>query len=68
MGSNGSHDIVQAIINNIMGDLSNVRVYLDDILITTAGSYADHLTHVELVLQRLANVALPLTFINSRSL
>ena len=68
MGLSGSHDIVQAIINNIMGNLPTVRVYLDDILITTAGSYADHLTHVELVLQRLANVALPLTFINSRSL
>jgi hypothetical protein len=39
-----------------MGDLPNVRAYLDDILITTAGSYKDHLTHVELVLQQLSNV------------
>jgi Reverse transcriptase (RNA-dependent DNA polymerase) len=56
MGLNGSPDILQAIINDIMGDLPNVRAYLDDILVTTAGSYEDHLKHVELVLQRLADV------------
>jgi transposase InsO family protein len=56
MGLNGSPDIFQAIINDIMGDLPNVRAYLDDILVTTAGSYEDHLQHVELVLQRLTEV------------
>ena len=35
MGLNGSPDIFQAIINNIMGDLPNVRAYLDDKLITS---------------------------------
>ena len=39
-----------------MGDLPNVRAYLDDILVTTAGSFEDHLHHVELVLQRLTDV------------
>ena len=34
-----------------MGDLQNVRAYLDDKLVTTAGSFEDHLKHVELVLQ-----------------
>jgi hypothetical protein len=56
LGLNCSPDIFQAIINNIMGDLPYVRAYLDDILITTAGSYEDHITRVELVLQRLYNV------------
>ena len=56
MGLNGSPDIFQAKINDTMGDLPNVRAYWDDILITTAGSYEDHLTHVELVLQRLSDV------------
>ena len=56
MGLNGSPDIFQAIINDIMGDLPNVRAYLDDILITTAGSFEDHLKHLELVLQRLEDV------------
>jgi Reverse transcriptase (RNA-dependent DNA polymerase) len=52
MGLNGSPDIFQAIINDIMGDLPNVRAYVDDTLVTTAGSDEDHLKHVELVLQR----------------
>ena len=56
MGLNGSPDIFQAIINDIMGDLANVRAYLDDILVTTAGSFEDHLHHVEMVLQRLSDI------------
>ena len=52
----GSPDIFQAIINDLMGDLQNVRAYLDhSILVTTAGSFKDHLKHVELVLQRLTH-------------
>ena len=39
-----------------MGDLPNVRAYLDDIVqVKMAGSFEDHLTHVELVLQRLTD-------------
>jgi RNase H-like domain found in reverse transcriptase len=38
-----------------MGDLHNVRAYLDDIPDTTAGSFEDHLKHVALVLQRLTD-------------
>ena len=34
MGLNGSPDIFQAITNDIMGNLPNVRAYLDDILVT----------------------------------
>jgi len=41
-----------------MGDLPNVRAHYDDILVTLVGSYEDHLTHVELVLQRLTDVGL----------
>ena len=48
-----------------MGDLPNVRAYLYAILVTTAGSFKeDHLKHVELVLQCLTELALPLTFAN----
>jgi hypothetical protein len=53
MGLNGSPDIFQVIIKDVMGNLPNVCAYLDNILITLAGSYEDHLHHVELVLQRL---------------
>ena len=56
MGLTDSPDIFQAIINDLMIDLQNVRAYLDDILVTTAGSFEDHLKHVELVLQRLNDV------------
>jgi hypothetical protein len=56
MGLDGSPDIFQAIINDITVNLPNVRAYLDDILVTMAGSYKDHLHHVELVLQCLMDV------------
>ena len=36
--------------NDLMGNLPYVRAYLDDILVTTAGSFDIHLKHVELVL------------------
>ena len=56
MGLNGSPDIFQAIMNDIMGNLPNVRAYLDDVLVTTAGSFEDHHhKHVELVLQCLTD-------------
>ena len=39
-----------------MGNLPDVCAYLDDILVTTAGSFEDHLKHVvELVPQRLTD-------------
>jgi hypothetical protein len=62
----GSPDIFQAIINDIMGDLPNVSAYSDNILVTTAGSFKDHLKHVELVLQCLTDAGL--TFVNHRLL
>ena len=55
MGLNGSPDIFQAIMNDIMGDLPNVCAYLDDILVTTAGSFEDHIKRVELVMQCLTD-------------
>ena len=36
-----------------MDDLPYVRVYLDDVLITTNGNYVDHLTKLNVVLSRL---------------
>ena len=48
-------DTFQAIMNDIMGDLPNVRAYVDDILVTMAGSFEDHLKHIELVLQHLTD-------------
>ena len=56
MGIKNSPDIFQNIINDVMAGLENVRAYLDDILITTSGSYDDHLKQVAQVLSRLDNV------------
>ena len=55
MGLIGSPDIFQAVINDLMGDLQNVRAYLEYILVTTAGCFEDHLKHFELVLQCLTD-------------
>ena len=53
MGIKNSPDVFQSIINNIFGDMENVQVYLDDILITTTGSFSDHLTLLGTVCHRL---------------
>jgi hypothetical protein len=53
MGIKNSPDIFQAVINELLGDLDFVQVYLDDILITTDGSFQDHLQKLQLVLKRL---------------
>jgi transposase InsO family protein len=53
MGIKNSPDIFQNIINDVMAGLENVRAYLDDILITTSGTFEDHLEEVQKVLDRL---------------
>jgi hypothetical protein len=53
MGIKNSPDIFQAVINELLGDLDFVQVYLDDILITTDGSFQDHLQKLQLVFKRL---------------
>ena len=54
MGLSNSPDIFQAVMNDVLDDLDNTRAHLDDVLITTSGSYDDHLRHVEKALSRLA--------------
>jgi len=53
MGIKNSPDIFQNVMNNLLGDLENVRVYLDDILVTTPGTFTDHLNALTPVLHRL---------------
>ena len=50
MGIKNSPDIFQQLINNVLGDIENVRAYLDDILIMTSGLYEDHLANLDKVL------------------
>ena len=53
MGIKNSPDIFQAIMMDLLGDLEYARTYIDDILITTSGSYENHMKQIEEVLSRL---------------
>jgi hypothetical protein len=53
IGIKNSPDIFQAVINDLLGDLDFVQVYLDDILITSNGSFHDHLQKLKIVFKRL---------------
>jgi len=53
MGIKNSPDVFQAVMMDILGDLEFVRTYIDDILITSNGTYKDHMDKLEQVLTRL---------------
>ena len=53
MGIKNSPDIFQAVINSIMGDLPYAQAYIDDILITSSGTFEDHCEKLSTVLSRL---------------
>ena len=53
MGITSSPDVFQSIMMEILGDLAYARVYIDDILVTSSGSYEDHLEKLHEVLSQL---------------
>ena len=53
MGVKNSPDIFQMIMSDLLGDMEDVRVYLDDILITSKGTFEDHLRTMREVMRRL---------------
>ena len=54
-----SPDIFQEQMNNLFRDLDFVREYIDDfLLVTTTGSFEDHLTKLDQVLTRLKEAGL----------
>ena len=53
MGIKNSPDIFQSIMNELLGDLEYVQCYLDDILITSNGTFEDHMDKLKEVLRRL---------------
>jgi transposase InsO family protein len=55
MGIMNSPDIFQSIMMDVLGDLEYTRTYIDDILVTTSGSFEDHLGKLTEVLTRLEN-------------
>ena len=58
MGLCNSPDIFQEKMSQLMMDLDFVRVYIDDLLIITSGSWTDHLDILEEVLARLEKARL----------
>ena len=53
MDMTNAPDIFQQVMNNILGDLDFVLIYIDDILITSNGTYEDHMQKLDIVLTRL---------------
>jgi hypothetical protein len=58
MGFGGSADIFQAQIMDLMASLEFVRVYMDNLIITTRGVLDEHLQKMETVLTRLCDARL----------
>jgi Reverse transcriptase (RNA-dependent DNA polymerase) len=54
MGIKIAPDIFQNVMSKLTQDLEYVKTYLDDLLILTNSSFADHLTKLEMVLVRLS--------------
>ena len=48
-----SPDVFQEKMSDLMDGLEFVRTYIDDLLVLTKGTFEDHLTKLEIVLQRL---------------
>ncbi|KAE9274598.1 hypothetical protein PR003_g29559 [Phytophthora rubi] len=59
MGVSTAPDEFQACMDEGLGDLDYVRVYLDDILVTS-NSFEEHMQHLEEVFRRLRNFGLTL--------
>ena len=58
MGLCNSPDIFQEKMSELMCDLEYIRVYIDDLLVLTKGSYEDHLEKLDEVLVRLKKAGL----------
>ena len=58
MGIKNSPDIFQARMADLMYGLPYVRVYIDNLLVITKGSYEDHLQKLATVFSRLAKAGL----------
>ena len=58
MGVAGSPDIFQAKMSSLMAGLEFVRVYLDDCLVISTTTFADHLAKLQQCLQRISDAGL----------
>ena len=58
MGIKIAPDVFQNVMSKLTQDLEYVKTYLDDLLILTNSSFADHLTKLEMVLARLSTAGM----------
>jgi Reverse transcriptase (RNA-dependent DNA polymerase) len=58
MGIKIAPDVFQNVMSKLTQDLEYVKTYLDDLLILTNRSFADHLTKLEMVLARLSTAGM----------
>jgi hypothetical protein len=58
MGQCNSPDIFQECMYEIFSDLENVRVYIDDLLVTSCSTFKEHLQRLELVFSWLSEAGL----------
>lgn len=58
MGLSNSPDLFQEKMSELMQDLEYVRVYIDDLLTLTSGTFTDHLEKLDEVLSRLSAAGL----------
>ena len=65
MGLCNSPDIFQEKMSDLMCNLEFARAYLDDLLVISKGTYAEHLEHLEIGLARLSEAGLKVNVIKS---
>ena len=65
MGISRAPNIFQQKMLELMANLEFIRVYLDDLLILTKSSFSDHLTKLEIVLQKLCKANLNINIAKS---
>jgi RNase H-like domain found in reverse transcriptase/Reverse transcriptase (RNA-dependent DNA polymerase) len=58
MGIKIAPDVFQNVMSKLTQDLEYVKTYLDDLLILTNSSFADHLTKLEMILARLSTAGM----------
>ena len=61
MGLSVAPDVFQHKMDEILGDLPFVLVYIDDVLIFTKGTFEQHLQHLDIVLERMASANLQIS-------
>ena len=58
MGLCNSPDIFQEKMSTLFADLKFIRTYIDDLLVITKSDWQDHLSHLDIVFQRLQQAGL----------